>query len=310
MIRVVKPGLQTTVQDLGRPGFGLLGVSAGGAADAHALRLGNLLLGNEPGTAALEATLLGPTLLFEEPALALLAGARFDAFLDGRPVPAWTAFAIPAKATLAVGPARSGARSLLCIQGGIEVPPVLGSASTDLQGRFGGVLGRRLAAGDWLDVGRGHGAPRGARVDPGAAGWTGGRRVLRATAGTQEAWFDEAALSAFWEGFFRVSESSDRKGVRLSGLFVPPPLRQLLTEGVPLGAVQVPPDGRPIVLFVDQQTTGGYPKIACVIAADLSAVAQLRPRDEVSFERATLDEAREALRERERRLASGEAFLP
>lgn len=310
MIRVLKPGLQTTVQDLGRPGFGLLGVSAGGAADAHALRLGNLLLGNEEGAAALEAALLGPTLVFEEAALFVLAGAGFDAFLEGKPARAWEAHEARSGATLRVGPTRSGARVLVCVAGGIALPAVLGSASTDLSGRFGGLRGRPLAEGDALATGRAGRDPRGARVDPEAAAWTGERRILRATPGTQETWFTNEARDSFWEGRFRVRESSDRKGIRLAGPSVAPPERQLLTEGVPLGAVQVPADGQPIVLFVDQQTTGGYPKIAGVVTADRSALAQLRPRDEVRFRRVTFGEAREALLDQERRLASGEAFRP
>lgn len=310
MIRVEKAGLQTTVQDLGRPGYGLLGVSSGGAADAHALRIGNLLLGNEEGAAALEATLLGPTLVFEEPTLVVLAGGTFDATLDGRPVGPWRLVEAPAGATLAVGPTRSGARVLVCVAGGIAVPAVLGSASPDLAGRFGGLRGRPLAAGDRLPVGRPAGDPRGSRVDPVAAGWTGTSRLLRATPGTQESWFSEESRAAFWEGRFRVLESSDRKGLRLSGPSVAPPSRQLLTEGVPFGSVQVPADAQPIVLFVDQQTTGGYPKIASVVSADRSALAQARPREEVRFLRVTFGEAREALLDQERRLASGEAFLP
>ena len=236
MIRVRKPGLQPTVQALGRPGFGLLGVSAGGAADAHALRLGNLLLGNEEGAAALEGTLLGPTLVFEEAALFVLAGASFDAFLEGKPARAWEAHAARSGATLRVGPTRSGARVLVCVAGGIALPAVLGSASTDLSGRFGGVRGRPLVEGASLATGRAGKDPR--------------------------------------------------------------------------GAVQGPADGQPIGLFGDQQTTGGYPKIAGVVTADRSALAQLRPRDEVRFRRVTFGEAREALLDQERRLASGEAFLP
>ncbi len=308
MIRVVAPGLLTTVQDLGRPGFGVLGVSAGGAADAHALRLGNLLLGNGEGAAALEATLLGPTLAFDEEAVVLLAGARFDATLDGRPVPPWTALDVAAGGTLFVGPSRDGARVLVCVRGGVDVPLVLESASTDLAGRFGGHAGRPLARGDLLPVGRSNGPLRGGRVDPEEAAWTGGRRVLRATPGPQEGWFGEGAREGFWRGAFRVSESSDRRGLRLCGRAVPPPDRQLLTEGVTVGAVQVPADGQPIVLFVDQQTTGGYPKIANVVSADLSAVAQRRPRDEVSFARVSFGEARALLLDQERRLH--EAFQP
>lgn len=310
MIRVVAPGLLTTVQDLGRPGLGALGVPRGGAADAHALRLGNLLLGNDEGAAALEVTLVGPVLELEEPAVLVLAGAPFGATLDGEEVAPWSAVEVRAGSRLDVGRAVSGARTCVCVRGGLDVPPLLGSRSTDVATGFGGLGGRPLAAGDRLAVGPAPGPPRGRRVDAAAARWTGARRLLRVTSGAQEAWFAAEAAEAFFARPFRVSASSSRTGVRLEGEPLASPTRSLVTEGVVAGAVQVPPGGLPIVLLVEHPSTGGYPKIASVISADLSALAQLRPGDEVRFAKVSLDAARRLLLEREVRLGTPGGFLP
>ncbi len=310
MIRVFSPGLLTTVQDLGRPGLGALGVPPGGAADAHALRLGNLLLGNDEGAAALELTLAGPALCFEEDALVAFAGAPFAATLDGRDVVPWSVVEVPAGGRLVVGRALSGARGYLCVRGGIDVPRLLGSRSTDVATGFGGFGGRAVATGDLLAVAGAEGAPRGRRVDAVAARWNGPRRLVRVTPGPQEAWFAPEALSAFLSRRFRVSASSSRTGVRLEGEPLAAPGRSLVTEGVVAGAVQVPAGGLPIVLLVEHPSTGGYPKIANVISADLSALAQLRPGDEVRFAPVSFEEARRLLLEREARLADAGVFLP
>ena len=310
MIRVVSPGLLTTVQDLGRPGFAALGVPPGGAADAYALRLGNLLLGNDEGAAALEATVVGPTLVFEEEALVALAGAPFAATLDGEELAMWSANRIPAGARLDVGRTPSGARAYVCVRGGIGVPIVLGSRSTDVATGFGGLEGRALKAGDVLSVGDAPLAPRGRRVDAGVARWSGPRRLLRVTPGPQQHWFSPKALASFLSRPFRVSASSSRTGVRLEGEPLAAPNRSLVTEGVVAGAVQIPAGGLPIVLLVEHPSTGGYPKIASVISTDLSALAQLRPGDEVRFTQVSFEEARRLLLEREARLTLPGVFLP
>jgi biotin-dependent carboxylase-like uncharacterized protein len=310
VIRVLSSGLLTTVQDLGRPGFGALGVPAGGAADAHALRLGNLLLGNDEGAAALEATLDGPELFFEGETLVVLAGAPFAATLDGEELAAWSATQVRAGSRLDLGRAVSGARGYLCVRGGVEVPPVLGSRSTDVATGFGGFGGRALAAGDLLAIGQAAAPPRGRRVDAAAARWNGPRRLLRVTPGPQQHWFSPTARASFLSRSFRVSASSSRTGVRLEGEPLEAPTRSLVTEGVVAGAVQVPAGGLPIVLLVEHPSTGGYPKIASVISADLSALAQLRPGDEVRFAPVSFDEARHLLLEREARLTHPGVFLP
>ncbi len=302
-IRVLAAGFQTTVQDLGRPWHAHLGVSASGAADAFSLRAGNLLVGNPEGAAALEMTLVGAALRFEEAATIAVTGSDFSPQLDGRPIPPWTAVGVRPGQTLAIGATCGGARCIVCVSGGIEVVPVLGSASTHLTSGLGGIGGRGARKGDVLPIGVHAASPMARAADLEAVARIMNRSTIRVTRGAQWDMFTEEARRALFSSVFGVREESSRMGLRLEG----EPLAaerpgEMLTEGVSLGALQVPGDGRPIVSFVEHQTTGGYPQIACVIAADLHRVGQLRARDRVRFEEVSLDEAGAALRELEREL--------
>ncbi len=309
-IRVDAPGLQTTVQDLGRHGFGTIGVSASGAADPVSLRLGNRLAGNLQGAAALEMTLVGGAFRFPDGGVIALTGSDFGATVEGTAIESWTATKIRSGGTIHFGPTRSGARSYLCVRGGIAVPPFLGSASTHLLSGLGGFEGRALQKGDILHIGLATGPFCDAKIDRRTREQMLFRKVLRVTPGPQARWFSQAALSAFYATAWRVGEQSNRMGLRLGGAALERDSESaMITEGVSLGAIQVPPQGAPIILFVDQQTTGGYPKIASVISADLHRVGQLRPRDEIRFEPVTFETARALLAEQEKLLASEEIIL-
>jgi len=309
-IQVQEPGLLTTVQDLGRDGFGPLGVSPSGAADPISLRLGNRLVANPESAAALEMTLLGGTFLFPEGAILALTGSDFVASLDGTVVDLWTSVDVRPGQTLRVGPARSGARCYLCVGGGIAVKPFLGSSSTHILTGLGGFKGRPLRKGDVLHMGSAIGSFRKRTIAPQARNHLSPRHVLRVTPGPQSNWFSESSLSEFYRETYRVGEQSNRMGLRLEGKAVTQNSPgEMITEGVSLGAVQVTPGGLPIILFVEQQTTGGYPKIANVISADLHRVGQLRPRDEIRFEQVTFEAARSLLMEQEKMLASEELIL-
>jgi antagonist of KipI len=287
-IHVLEPGFETTVQDLGRFGYAQLGVSAAGAADALALRAANLLVGNAENAAALEMTLTGAALAFESATVIAVTGSDFGADL-----PLWSAVEIEAGTVLRFGATRSGARCYLAVRGGLAVPTVLGSASAHLASSLGG---RALAKGNLLPIGADIiRRPRTTRLAPPSA-----EGPLRVTRGPQAKWFSDDLYAAA----YRVTPSSNRMGVRLCGTAIPSPSGHMLTEGVPLGAVQIPPDGQPIVLFVEHQTTGGYPKPANVISADLWRVGQLVPHREVRFELVTLDEALALLRRQEEWLYS------
>ncbi len=307
-IRVAKPGLSTTVQDRGRWGYAHLGISAAGAADALSLRIANRLVGNDEYAPALEMTLLGATLEFEESAIVAITGAACECKIGVDRVPPNESIAVPGGAVLQCGIMTCGVRSYLAVQGGFDVPIVMGSASTDVRGRFGGYEGRRLQSGDRLRVGKSSNLQiRGLR--PGVLETLQRIGPIRVTKGAQQDWFSRETASAFLSSSYVLSEQSDRAGLRLIGQAVSPrEPGQLLTDGLPLGAVQVPQDGQPIILFVDQQTTGGYPKIANVIAADMHRVGQLRPRDEIRFAEVPIAKAVEALRTQERWLK--EIFAP
>jgi biotin-dependent carboxylase-like uncharacterized protein len=310
VIQVQAPGLLTTVQDLGREGFGPLGVSPSGAADPISLRLGNRLVANADSAAALEMTLLGGTFLFPDGAILALTGSDFGATLEGAPADPWTSIEVRPGQTLRLGPARSGARCYLCVRGGIAVKLFLGSASTHILSGLGGFEGRALRKGDLLQIGSATGSFRRRTIASQARDRLAPRQTLRVTPGPQSICFSESSLRSFYSGTYRVGEQSNRMGLRLEGA----PVTQssggeMITEGVSLGAVQVTHGGLPIILFVEQQTTGGYPKIANVVSADIHCVGQLRPRDEIRFEQVTLEAARALLVEQEELLASDEMIL-
>jgi biotin-dependent carboxylase-like uncharacterized protein len=292
MIRVRKPGLLTTVQDLGRPGLAHLGVPTAGAADRRAFGLANRLVGNRPEAAALEITLAGPELEWEAGGWVTLTGGRVAADLDGRPVPMDVAVPVQAGQVLRVGSVTSGLRAYLAVRGGIGVPPVLGSRSTDTLAPVGPP---RLEEGTRLPVGdQAAGEPfrqvaPTPPVDP--------EPVLRAVRGPRDDVFTEDALRALIGTAWTVTSDSDRTGVRLDG----PELErrrkvELASEGMVEGALQVPPDGHPILFLANHPTTGGYPVIAVVVGDDLPLAAQARPGTRLRFRFVSLNTARGQLR--------------
>jgi antagonist of KipI len=306
-IVVQAPGLLTTVQDLGREGFGPMGVSASGAADPLSLRIGNRLVGNAQGAAALEMTLVGGAFTFETAAVIALTGADFGPSANGIPLPMWTSIELQNGQTVTLGSSRSGARAYLCIQGGIAVEPFLGSASTHVLSGLGGFEGRALRKGDRLELGTARPLFRKMTLSPKVLERLQPRKLIRITDGPQSDWFANFGWKVFCESTFRVTEQSNRMGIRLEGPPVPPDVSwEMITEGVSLGAIQVPPSGQPIILFVEQQTTGGYPKIGNVISADVHSLGQLRPRDSIRFERIEMNAARSLLVEQEALLVSKE----
>ncbi|MEO8596333.1 MAG: biotin-dependent carboxyltransferase family protein [Candidatus Solibacter sp.] len=289
-LHLLSAGMLTTVQDLGRFGYAQYGISASGAADPLALRAANLLVGNAENAAVLEMTLSGAEIVFDHPATIALAGADFGA--SHAP---WQAVEVRAGETVRCGAARNGARCYLAVRGGLDVPHAMGSASTHV---MTGIGGRPLRRGDILLIG--DAAVRKPRRPARGYPVPDSPTRLRTTPGPQARNFgDELYRSAY-----RVSEASNRMGIRLLGPELPSPGGQMITEGVGLGAVQAPPGGQPIILFVDHQTTGGYPKPANVISADFWRLGQLRPRDEVRFERATMEGALALLRDQEEWLYS------
>ena len=320
-LRILRPGLLTTVQDLGRFGYQRDGIIVSGAMDATALRVANLLVGNEDDAAGLEITLRGPTVRFEADHLVAFTGAHLSPTLNGRPVglnrPVW----VRAGTELGFGAATAGCRAYLAVAGGLAVPRVLGSRATYLRAGLGGLHGRALRAGDQLPVGAAPtrserlrqtlpASPPGqpwaqARYTPGPALCPTPRPnpVVRAVRGPEYAQFAAASRRAFWQEPFAITPAADRMGYRLHG----PPLArrtraELLSSAVAFGTVQVPADGQAIVLLADHQTTGGYPRLAQVITADFSALAQAAPGQVLRFAEVTLAEAQALYLAQEQRL--------
>lgn len=298
---VLRAGVLTTVQDLGRTGFQDVGVSPGGAVDARALQVANLLVGNLRGESGLECTLRGPLLAVRRDAWVAITGAPVAGLPWARP------FLVRAGEELSLETLEQGCRTYLAVAGGIEVPPVLGSRSTLISAGIGGFEGRALKPGDRIGV-----RPSVARP-PFAPGWFAapalaprpqGEVTVRVIRGPQADWFSREVWEEFLANPYRVNPHSDRMGARLEGaaLRLSSP-RDMVSEAVATGSVQVPPDGQPIVLLAERQTIGGYPKIADIISVDLGRVAQLRPGDRIRFVQTDIDEARRQLRAAEQDLA-------
>ena len=288
MIEVLVPGPLTSVQDaFGRPGWRHMGVPVGGAADAWSARLANRLVGNADDDALLEITLSGFAVRFDMTASAAITGGM-TASAGGVPLAANAAFSVRTGSTVRVDRGW-GVRGYLAIAGGIAVGPVLGSRATDLRSGFGGHHGRALKAGDRLEIGASTAMP---------TRWTGSRwdGPIRIVPGPH-------APGVSLDGEWTVGPEADRTGVRLDGRRLAE-LGEVPSMGLPLGAIQVPPDGRPIVMLADRPVTGGYPVPACVIGADIGRVAQLRPGDRVTFVSVSVEPAREALRQAEEELAA------
>ena len=310
-VRVLRPGLLTTVQDHGRHGFQRVGLCPGGAMDAVALALANALVGNAPNEAALEITVIGPELLFEQDTLVAVCGAEFQGgFPHNRPVLA------AAGTRLNVGRVTRGARAYIAVAGGFAVDPVLGSRSTYLPGHFGGYEGRALRHGDVLQLRDGGAVERFFSLKNtrnGTVRWSAPPLTLpdrepilvHVIEGQHYASFDSSSQRAFFDTVWRVAPDSNRMGFRLSG----PPLGrpqadEILSGPTCLGSVQVPPSGVPIALMADHQTTGGYPRIAEIASADVARLAQLAPGGSVHFARCSLEIAAELRRDARLRLES------
>ena len=308
-IRVIEPGLLSTVQDLGRFGHSASGVGPAGAADALSLRIGNRLLGNDENAGAIEMTLRGATLSFEEDAVVCLAGVRATSavVISGdteRPLDSWAPTPIPSASTIDIGPISGGARAYLCVDGGIAVEPVLGSRATHVPSAVGPPVlkeGARLRLGEPV---------RGVQLAPLGQSLRSEldsmlqRRALRITPGSQHEAFAAEAREAIVSGEYTVGTRSDRAGIRLEGLPISAPGGSMRSEAVLTGSIQITPDGLPLVLFVDRPTTGGYPVLATVIGADLPRLGQLCARDSVRFAWVSREEAREAAGVMERLIES------
>jgi biotin-dependent carboxylase-like uncharacterized protein len=302
-LKLLQPGLWTLLVDEGRPGWRSLGVPVGGASDRTALALGNALVGNDPAAAALEVTLHGPTVVADAALACVLQGAPFALTSDRQRLVAGKTFTLQPGEELAIGTTPRGMRAYFCVRGGLEGPLILGSrsdfeplrAGAEVACQAGAIRPRFLSAAVEEELRRPWGAVA----------------VLRVLDGPQADWFPAGALigSAEDQRTYEVTPASNRMGLRLHGVPLPLPGRELVSEPVCPGSVQVTRDGQTVILGVDGQTIGGYPKIAQVIGADLDLLGQLRPGDRIRFQPVTLDVAEELYRQKRKVLAEWLARL-
>lgn len=303
------PGVLTTIQDEGRYGYEQFGMSPAGPMDGTAFRTANLLVGNPEGESALEATVLGPTLRFDQDNVIAVTGADMAPSLNGQPCPMYQAVSVKAGDQLKLGAAKTGCRAYIAFAGGLDVPQVMGSRATALQNKVGGYQGRKLAKGDAVGFRAPNPAlplPRTAPVPAPA-----GREVtIRVILGPQDDMFTKEGLDTFLSQPYTVSKDFDRMGCRLEGPVIQHKTDgNIISDGMVTGAIQVPTSGQPIIMLAERQTVGGYTKIATVISTDLPLVGQRKTGDVIRFQAVSVEEAHRAWRETNRELEELKANL-
>jgi len=320
-IKVINPGLATTIQDLGRPGYYHLGIPIGGAMDRFALHCANLLVGNDEGAACLECVFMGPELEFTQDATVAITGADLPPKIDGEPQATWTALKVKAGQVLSFDFLKAGARAYIAVSGGIDVPVQLGSRSTYVIGALGGIEGRPIAAGDDLPVGAGAGAPEGRSVPIDLRRMPAGPVELRMIPGLYWHRVTKEAGEGFFDDTWKVAPECDRMGYRFRGGrpldFVPreQPFgagsdpSNIVDACYPYGSIQVPGGTEPIVLHRDAVSGGGYFMLGTIISADMDLIGQMQPHTETKFVAVDMDEALKARQERHAALDAVRAAL-
>jgi len=306
--KVIKSGIFDTIQDLGRYGYQQFGMPVSGAMDSYALRIGNRILGNKENEAGIELSSPGLFLEVLSRTVIAIAGANFNSAINNLPVPMWEALEVKKGDKISFNQIKKGSRSYLLVAGGIKVPCLLGSKSTYIRAKIGGLKGRSLKRSDIIHIGN----PEKKLQD------VIGRKVtshdipdyheeneIRVILGPQDDYFSETSLSTFLNSFYEITVNSDRMGYRLKG----PKIESkngsdIITDGIPPGSIQVPRNGMPIVMLADRQTTGGYAKIATVISVDIDKFAQIKPGNKIRFRKVDLEEAHRLLLEREEKITN------
>ncbi|MFC1994940.1 biotin-dependent carboxyltransferase family protein [Chloroflexota bacterium] len=300
---VLQPGILTTVQDLGRHGYQQFGVPVSGALDSYAFRVANILIGNDEGLAGLEITLTGLRLRCLRDTVIAVTGADLSPRLNHTVLPMWQAVSVRCGDTISFVRPKSGCRSYLAVANGINVPKVMGSRSTYLKGYIGGLEGRPLRSGDRLQSAAAESKAPKEKMPPEYIPNYKSKIELRVILGPQDDYFTERGIFDFLHSEYTISTEADRVGYRLQGTRIGHRAgADIISDGIPLGAVQIPGDGLPIILLADRQTTGGYAKIVTVISVDIPKLAQSKPGDQIAFRSVTEGEAHHALKEYEQRI--------
>lgn len=298
-MKMLKPGMYTTIQDVGRYNYQKSGMSVAGAMDQFSLRVANILVGNSDGEACVEITIMGPKIKFNGDALIAVAGANLQPMINNEAINMWSGVKVLDGDVLSFGTAKSGCRGYIAIASGIDVPEVMGSKSTYVKGKVGGFEGRILRAGDEIKI-------RSSEEN----NFTGIVKLptefipmynkdntVRVVLGPQDDYFTENGVNTFFSSHYEVTNEVDRMGYRLSGSKITHKTgADIISDGITMGSVQVPGHGSPIIMMADRQTTGGYTKIATVITPDINIVGQLKPGDSISFKSIDIEEAHKIYR--------------
>lgn len=294
-IKVINGGIFTTVQDYGRIGYQKFGITASGVMDEYSYELANALCGNERGTAVLETTYFGPMMKFEDDVVIAITGADMSPKVDNQPVNMYESILVKAGSTLSFGKLKNGVRGYIAFGGEIGIEAVNGSKSTLVKSQIGGFQGRQLKAGDELEIITNKNAVEGKVLPEKYIPKMEKYNTLRVVLGPQDDYFDEENINKFFKsGGYTLTKDIDRMGIRLEGFALKHKNgADIISDGAAKGAIQVPSNGKPIILMVDRQTTGGYTKIGSVIKEDVCKVAQMAPADKLCFQRVSIEEAQE-----------------
>jgi biotin-dependent carboxylase-like uncharacterized protein len=307
IVQIVQPGPMTLVQDRGRFGFQKLGVSVSGAVDIDSFDLGNLLVGNDPDAACLEVLLGGLEIVFLGDSVIAVTGTESDVTIDGVPISLGVSYFVHSDARLKLGIATDGLRTYIAVAGGIDIPQMLGSRSTHIASKIGGVDGRSLAAGDALNLGEPTDlAASGLLLEGETTSCPTGEISVRIMMGPQDDEFSDAGIESLLNSSYVVSDQSNRQGLRLEGPVIESKSGRydIVSDAVVNGSIQVPGDGKPIILLADRQTTGGYAKIATIATVDLPRLGQATPGTNITFTAITVEESQELLAARSERFKS------
>ena len=314
ILAILSPGALASVQDLGRYGYGRYGVAPSGALDTYALRIANLLVGNRQDQACLEAMLLGPRIKALTDIVIAVTGGNLRPHRNKQPIEMWRAHALKKDDILTFKAPVSGLRAYISVAGGIGVPAIMGSRSTNLFSGFGGYLGRRLNKEDILhsETSPGHLRTAGRTLNSACIPHYPEKWMIRVIWGPQDDHFPEDSRTAFLSACYEMSPESDRTGIRLQGPVIQRQsdiAESIISEGVIAGSIQIPGDGKPIIIL-GETVTGGYRKIATVISADLPLLGQIKPGDEIQFDAVSLETAHRALHDMEAKIKSFKESLP
>lgn len=310
-MRIISPGPLSTIQDMGRWGYMQFGFSPSGALDSDAAKIANLLVLNKETEAVIEMTMFGITAEFTNHNVIAITGGDFSPTINGKPVPMYTAIEVSPRDVLVCGLAKTGCRGYIAVSGGFDIPSVMGSKSTNLKCSIGGFLGRKLLAGDVLKL-----------SDPQETVWRIEKRKynaapiekgsvkIRVVCGLQKEYFTDEGIHTFFSNEYTVTPDSDRMGMKLDG----PEIKSktgvdIISDAIPLGGIQIPSSGKPIIMLCDRQTTGGYAKLGTVISADIPKLAQLTPHQKISFVEVSLEEAQRICREQAKKIRKFKMYM-